>query len=113
MMTAVFASKASISRKSVFSNPLTFIHFQLLPAFVLLPTVPLLPLTQSTLSFTTLKPLRLVLVPDVNTSTVGTWAISNPPVKEIIIDAMIFFIFLDISRQDKGFMPVFIVGLSK
>src|SRR4030095_17063097 len=71
MITAVVASKASISRKSFFSNPFTVNHFQFFPPLVVLPTVPLLPLTQTTLSFTTLIPRKLVLVPDVSNSTTG------------------------------------------
>src|SRR3990170_6760044 len=96
MMIAVLASKASISRKSVFSNPFTFIHFQFLPALVLFPTIPLLPLTQIILSFTTLNPRRLVLVPDVNTSTVGVCAIAKQVIKDRITVVIFFFILQDI-----------------
>src|SRR5580765_1348678 len=71
MISAVIASNASISRNSLFSKPFTLNHFQFFPPFVVLPTVPLLPLTQTTLSFTTLKPRRLVLVPEVSISTTG------------------------------------------
>src|SRR6478672_7151053 len=71
MISAVVASNASISRNSLFSKPFTLYHFQFFPPLVVLPTVPLLPLTQTTLSFTTLKPRRLVLVPEVSTSTTG------------------------------------------
>src|SRR6266487_2447340 len=71
IITAVAASNASMSRNSFFSKPFTVIHFQFFPALVVLPTVPLLPLTQTTLSFTTLKPRKLVLVPEVSISIAG------------------------------------------
>ena len=75
IITAVTASKASISLKSFFSKPFTVIHFHVLPPLFVLPTVPLLPLTQATLSFTTLNPRRLVLAPEVRISTTGVWAL--------------------------------------
>src|SRR4029078_8205556 len=71
MINAVVASNASMSRNSLFSKPLTLYHFHFFPPLVVLPTVPLLPLTQTTLSLTTLKPRRLVSVPEVSTSTTG------------------------------------------
>src|ERR1043166_3280585 len=76
MISALVASNASISRNSLFSKPFTLYHFQFFPPLVVLPTVPLLPLTQTTLSLTTLKPRKLVLVPAVSSSTTGKdfWA---------------------------------------
>src|SRR5689334_15833397 len=71
MITAVTASNASISRKSIFSKPFTVNHFQFFPPFVVFPTVPLLPLTHAMLSLTTESPRRLVFVPDVTSSTHG------------------------------------------
>src|ERR1043165_9784294 len=68
MITADAPSNASISLKSFFSKPVTVIHVHVLPPSKVFPTVPLLPLTQTTLSFTTLRPRRLVLVPEVSTS---------------------------------------------
>src|ERR1044071_4921384 len=70
-MMAVFASNASISRKSFFSKPFTVIHFQFLPALELLPTMPLLPLTHITLLFTTDKPRIFVVNPECSISTFG------------------------------------------
>src|SRR5665647_1568933 len=58
MMIAVFLSNASISLKSVFSNPFTIIHFHVWPPSILFPTVPLLPLTHRILLSTTLYPLK-------------------------------------------------------
>src|SRR6218665_254445 len=72
--TATLASNASMSRNSVFSKPGTVIHFQVLPPFALLPTMPPLPLTQMILSFTTLNPRRLDFVPELSISTEGYWA---------------------------------------
>ncbi len=80
MMMAVLASKASISRKSVFSKPFTVSHFHVLPPLLDLPTVPLLPLTQMILSFTTLNPRMLVFVPELRISTVAVWAEREPTV---------------------------------
>src|SRR5436190_17949629 len=70
-MIAVFASNASISRKSFFSNPLTVIHFQFFPALELFPTIPLLPLTHTTLLFTTDNPRMLVFTSVLSISTFG------------------------------------------
>ena len=110
MITAVLASKASISLKSVFSKPFTFIHFQFFPALVLFPTVPLLPLTHITLSFTTLKPRRLVLLPEVNTSTTGSCAKASAETSEKnkVRRRLSFFIVQGIRAKDKGFRAVFI-----
>src|SRR5262245_11779492 len=79
MMRAVVASNASISRNSFFSKPFTVYHFQFFPPLVVLPTVPLLPLTQTTLSLTTLKPRKLVWLTELSISTTGVtlWAQIN------------------------------------
>src|SRR6478736_267339 len=71
MIIAVVASKPSMSRNSVFSNPLTENHFQFFPPSVVLPTAPLLPLTHTTSSLTTLNPRKEDLAPEVRTSSVG------------------------------------------
>src|SRR5688572_7759488 len=48
-----------MSLKSRFSYPGTVVHDHVLPLSMLFPTVPLLPLTQTILSSTTLSPRRL------------------------------------------------------
>src|SRR6185312_6791938 len=60
MTIAVFALKASMSRKSRFSYPGTVIQAQVAPPSSDLPTVPPLPLTQTILSLTALSPRREV-----------------------------------------------------
>src|SRR6476660_6401534 len=94
MTTAVVASKASMSRKSAFSNAFTWNHFQDFPPLVDLPTVPLVPLTQRILSLTTLSPRMEVLVPDVRVSILGTafCAQDNAVEKTKKERRMIFFI---------------------
>src|SRR5690348_1351028 len=59
-ITAFLSLKATRERKSAFSKPFTDCHCQLSPLLMDFPTVPLLPLTQITWSFTTLIPRRLV-----------------------------------------------------
>src|SRR5579872_158581 len=58
MMMTVLASNASISRKSLFSKPGTVIQVQFFPPSSDLPMVPLLPLTQTILSLTALRPRK-------------------------------------------------------
>src|SRR5690348_12154332 len=62
MMTAVFASKAWIPRKSSLSAAATVITDHFFPPFTVRTTVPSLPLAQITLSFTTLSPRKLAVV---------------------------------------------------
>src|SRR5215204_3427504 len=71
IMIAILASKASISLKSLFSNPFTTIHFQFFPALELFPTIPLLPLTHTTLLLITDNPRILVFTPVLSISTFG------------------------------------------
>src|SRR6266487_2040397 len=62
----------SMASKNIPLVLFSYTTFQLSPpSLVFLPTVPLLPLTQTTLSFTTLKPRKLVLVPEVSISIAG------------------------------------------
>jgi hypothetical protein len=62
----VVASKASISLKSVFSNPFTRSHFHELPPSIERAIIPLLPLAQIILSDTTLNPRIDVFSPEVS-----------------------------------------------